>query len=77
MAKDQGTPRADVVDVAVAVGIPDVGALAADKERRLAANRAESTHGRVDAAGDELLGTFLQVTGFVKNAGHGSLFAFR
>ena len=41
MAEDQRPPGADIVDVWVAVGVPDPTALAALNEERRAANRAE------------------------------------
>ena len=51
---DQRAPGADVVDEAVAVDVDEFGALAAGDEDRLAADRAHRAHGRVDAAGDHL-----------------------
>ena len=41
VAEDQRPPGADVVDVLVAVDVPDAAALAAGHERRLAADGAE------------------------------------
>jgi hypothetical protein len=58
VAEDERPPGTDIVDVAIAVGVPDVRAQAANQERRVAADRAEGANGRVDAAGDKLLGTF-------------------
>ena len=77
VAEDQRPPGADVVDVAVAVGVPHVRAQAADQKRRRAADRTEGADRRIDSAGNELLSAGLQCAGFVKTAGHGSLFAFR
>ena len=51
---DQRTPRADVVDVAVAVHVDQLAALAARDEQRVSADRAHRAHGRVDAAGQQL-----------------------
>src|SRR5687768_14534047 len=45
-------PRADVVDVALAVGVPEVGARGALEEHRRAADCAKGAHWRVDAARD-------------------------
>lgn len=56
MADDHWPPRADVVDIARALGVPHVGALGAGDETRGAAHGAESAHGRVDPAGNGLLG---------------------
>ena len=53
VAEDHRPPRADVVDVAVAVGVDDLGALGLDDEQRvLAPDRAHRPHRRVDPAGD-------------------------
>ena len=51
---DQGPPRADVVDEAIAVDVDQLGALAAVDEDRGAADRSHRAHGRVDAAGQHL-----------------------
>ena len=51
VAEDQGPPRADVVDEAVAVDVDQLRALAAVDEERVAPDRAHRAHRRVDAAG--------------------------
>ena len=51
VAEDHRPPRADQVDVLAAVGVPEVGAVAADHEPRRAADRPEGPHRRVDPAG--------------------------
>jgi hypothetical protein len=56
VAEDQRAPGTDIVEVGLAVGIPDAGAFAAREEARRAAHRAESADGRVDAAGNGFLG---------------------
>ena len=56
VAEDGRAPGTDEVHVAVAVRVQDVGAVAALQDQRLAANRAEGTHGAVDAAGEQRLG---------------------
>ena len=57
VAVDERPPRADVVDVAVAVDVDELRALAAlDEDRRRPADRRHRPHRRVDPAGDELLG---------------------
>ena len=50
-----GPPRADVVDVALAVGVPQVRAFAAREEARRAADRAKRAHRRIDAGGNRAL----------------------
>ena len=70
MTENQRTPRADVVDVTVAVGIPNVRAFASNQERRLAADRPKCPDRRIDSAGNKLLGSLLQTTGFIESAGH-------
>jgi len=52
VAEDHGAPGAEVVDVAVAVGVVEISALGALEEGGMAANGAESPHGRIDAAGN-------------------------
>ena len=51
VAVDQRAPRADPVDVAVAVDVDELGALAALDEDRVAADRAHRADRRVHAAG--------------------------
>jgi hypothetical protein len=51
VAEDHGTPGAEVVDVAVAVGIGEPCALGSFYEGRRAADRSKGTNRRVDAAG--------------------------
>ena len=55
MADDGRAPGADVVDVALVVGIPEVRALGALDEARRAADGTEGTHRRVHATGRALL----------------------
>jgi hypothetical protein len=69
MAEDQRAPGTDVVEVGLAVGVPDARAFAAGKEARRAAHRTEGAHRGIDAAGNGFLGAGKEV--FV--AGHGRL----
>ena len=57
VAEDRRSPRADVVDVALAVGVAHVRALAAREEARRAADGAKRAHRRVDAARNRALRT--------------------
>ena len=50
VAENHRPPGAEVIEVAIAVGIPEIGALGADDEGRLAADSAKRTHRRIDAA---------------------------
>ena len=63
VAEDHRTPGAEVVDIAIAVGVDEVGALGALDEWRRAAHGAKGPHRRVDAAGKEALGAFLERLG--------------
>jgi hypothetical protein len=54
VAVDQRAPRADVVDVAVAVDVEELRALGAVDEDRVAADGAHRPHRRVDAARQSL-----------------------
>ena len=56
MAQGQRPPRADVVDILVAVHVPDPAALSPRNERRRSLNRPERPHRAVDSTGDVLLG---------------------
>ena len=53
VAEQRRTPRADEVDVLVAVDVGDVRAARGGEEAGRAADVAEGAHGRVDAAGDD------------------------
>ena len=53
VAGDHRPPRADVVDVALAFDVPQIGAVGVVGEERLAADRLESAHRRIDAAGQQ------------------------
>ena len=68
VAQDHGAPGADVVDVAVAVGVEDIGPGGAGEEDRVAADAAEGPHRGVHAPGDVALGGGEEVVG----AGHGA-----
>ncbi|MNS62408.1 hypothetical protein D3C72_954670 [compost metagenome] len=52
VAQDHRAPGADVVDVTLVVGVPEIGALCALDETGRAADGLEGAHGRVHAAGD-------------------------
>ena len=67
VADNRRPPRADVVNIARAVGIPHIGALGLLDETRHAADTAEGAHGRIDAAGNDVFGAGEKL--FV--AGHG------
>ena len=69
VAQDHRAPGAEVVDVAIAVGVDEVGALGALDKRRRAAHRFEGAHRRVDAAGKEALGALLEGLGPGADAG--------
>ncbi|CFO07559.1 Uncharacterised protein [Bordetella pertussis] len=56
MAQDGRAPGTDIVDVLLALGVPDVGALRALDEARGPAYGAEGAHGRIDAAGNAAAG---------------------
>src|SRR3989441_3591647 len=72
MAENEWPPRADVVNVLVAIRIPEVGAPPANHEWRVATYRAKGAHRRIHAPGNHLLGAFLQFARLLEFAGHGS-----
>ncbi len=55
MTQDHGAPRADVIDVALALGIPQVSALSALNEPGGATDCAKGTHRRIDPTRDHAL----------------------
>ena len=66
VAQDHRSPGAEVVDVAVAVRVPQVRAFGARDEWRIAADGAKGADRRVDAAGEELFGALLQLAGAIE-----------
>ena len=56
-----GAPGQDVVDIALALAVKDIGTLAALDKYRGAAHGFEGAHGRIDTAGDVLFGAFEQL----------------
>ena len=63
VAQNHGAPGAEVVDVAIAVGVVEIRALSALDEGRRAAHGAKGADRRVDAAGKEALGALLESLG--------------
>ena len=61
VAEDGRAPRADVVDVAVAVDVDEPGALAFAEEDGRSADGAEGAHGRIHAAGNDPLRGFKEL----------------
>src|SRR5262245_32999324 len=57
MAQDERPPRADVIEIPIAVDVEEIRPFAALDERRLPADGAERARRAVDAAGDEPAGT--------------------
>src|ERR1700737_2153406 len=57
VSEDERSPREDVVDVLVAVDVPDACALAACDQGGLASDAAEGADRRAHAAGKERAGT--------------------
>ena len=71
VAEDHRPPGAEVVDVAVAVGVGEPRALGVGDERRGSADGAEGPDGRVDAAGEVSLGALLEGLGSGADGGSG------
>ncbi len=72
VAQNHRSPGAEVVDVAIAVGVVEGCALGALDEGRRAADGAKGADRRVDAAGEEALGALLQDLGSGANGHCGS-----
>ena len=60
VAENHRTPRSEIVDISIAVGVVEIRALGALNEWRGAADRAKCPHRRVHAARKEPLGALLQ-----------------
>ncbi len=71
VTQDHGAPRANVVGVFLAIGIPYIGTLGTGDEAWRATNRAKRAHGRIHATGDHFGGAFKQVGIQVGGGGHG------
>ena len=71
VAQNHRAPRADVVDVALAVGVPHVSALRPGDKARRAADGLEGAHRRIDAAGNDGLGAAKQGEVVVSRSSHG------
>src|SRR5262249_4356525 len=52
---DRRSPRADIIDIARSVGVPQIRAFAAREEARRSSHRAKRAHRRVDAGGNRPL----------------------
>ena len=61
VAENQRPPGTDIIDVALAVGVGDVGTGTGNEKARRAADRTEGAHRRVDAAGNVLLGALKEL----------------
>src|SRR5581483_3201867 len=68
--QNQRSPRADVINVFVAIGVPDSSTLTTHNERRIAANRLKGAHRRIHSAWNHGLGALLQSSRFFEPAGH-------
>ncbi len=74
VAEDERAPGADVVDIFVAVGVPNVRALAAHDVERVAAYTAESADRRIYASGNQFFSALLEFARLFGLAGHRSSF---
>src|SRR5436309_4595912 len=64
MSQNHWPPRTDVIDVAVAIDVEQIGALGSLEDDRLAADAAEGPRGAIDAAGHELPGSLKNLVAF-------------
>jgi hypothetical protein len=72
VAEDHGSPGTEVVNVAIAVRVPQICALAALDKGRLATHGTKGAHGRVDPARKQLFCALPQRRGAGERDGHGS-----
>ena len=76
VAQDQRSPRADVIQVVIAVEIEEARPFAASDENRIAADGAEGAGRTVDAAGNEMAGTLKRLSTADARGFHGSPFMY-
>jgi len=77
VAQDHRAPGADVVDVFLAIGVPEVGALGALHKAGRATDGTEGAHGGVHATGDDIGGAVEQLLVAVGHVGQGVSVWFR
>ena len=63
MTEQHGPPRADVVDIAAAIDIIQVGAISPGDEAWCTPDTIEGADGRVDTSGNCVAGLFEQTSG--------------
>src|SRR5205807_2583888 len=61
MTQDQRPPGADIINIFVAISIPDTRTLAAHDVRWITGNRLEGTYRRVHSSGNHAAGARMQV----------------
>src|SRR5579872_4428601 len=71
MSENKRAPRADVVDVLVAIRVENMRTLTAHNERSVSTHRTESAYRRIDPSWNHLLGALLQLARNLYFAGHG------
>ena len=72
VAEDHRSPGTEVVNVAIAIGVPQIGALAALDKGRLATHGAKGADRRVDPAGKQFFCALPQRGGAGERDGHSS-----
>jgi hypothetical protein len=70
VAEDHRAPGAEEVEVAIVVGVIEVGTFGVVDEGGMAAYGAEGSDGGVDTAGEELFGALLELVGAGEGAWH-------
>ena len=73
VAEDERAPRADVIEVLIAVDVEEIRPFAAGDEDRLAADGAEGAGRTVDAAGDQTAGSLKRFSTADSEARHGGI----
>src|ERR1700733_4479659 len=71
MAEDHRPPGAEVVQVAIAIGVPKVGSFGSLQERWISPDGAEGAYRRIYATGQILFRALLQFLGTVEFSAHG------
>ena len=61
VAQNHGTPGADVIDIALAIGVPEMGTLRALHKTGCSTHGLEGAYRRIDAARNDLLGALEQL----------------
>src|SRR3954451_16364181 len=70
MAQNERSPGTDIIDVLIAIGVPNVRTLPANDKGRFAFDCLERAHRRINSPRDQLFGTLLQAPALIELTRH-------